>query len=225
MSNSNQPATERTAFDLQPTRYVLGFLFRDNRTSVVLIRKDKPKWQAGLLNGVGGKIEPGETELQAMIREFQEETGVNTTGSGWRQFCEMSGDCFVVYCFKALDSDAWEKVHTCERETVEKYHPDTLNQQDCVSNLLWLVEMAIDDNYGREFYGTIRYSAPFTLSTSYAKGRRDGMEEAWKVAEQEQKKQLARLIQPHGATYQAGRYFGIVTAREAIRAAIDKDKL
>ena len=44
-----------------PTRYVLGFLFRDNCTSVVLIRKDKPRWQAGLLNGVGGKINDGET--------------------------------------------------------------------------------------------------------------------------------------------------------------------
>lgn len=143
------------------TEYVLGFLLRDNRTSVVLIRKDKPNWQAGLLNGVGGKIEPPESPLTAMIREFREETGVDTSKSGWQQFCEMSGNDFAVYCFKALDSDAWARVASVTSEQVERVHPDQLGEHDCVSNLHWLLEMAIDDNYGKPFYATIRYSHPF----------------------------------------------------------------
>lgn len=151
-------------FDLKPMRYVLGLLFRDNCTSLILIRKDKPRWQSGLLNGIGGKIESNETELQAMIREFKEETGVDTAKSGWSQFCEMSGDGFIVYCFKARDSDAWEKASTVESELIEKHHPDELNKQDCISNLLWLVEMALDENYGKQFFATVRYSHPFRLS-------------------------------------------------------------
>jgi 8-oxo-dGTP diphosphatase len=53
--------------------YVAGFLFDSKRENVVLIRKNKPEWQADKLNGVGGKIEDGEVPAAAMFREFTEE--------------------------------------------------------------------------------------------------------------------------------------------------------
>ena len=56
--------------------YVVGFLFNPDMTEVVLIKKNRPDWQKGLLNGVGGKIESGEDPITAMIREFKEETGI-----------------------------------------------------------------------------------------------------------------------------------------------------
>lgn len=142
---------------MNATRYVLGLMFRDNCTSLVLIRKNKPKWQEGLLNGIGGKIEPNETEIEAMVREFKEETGVDTNNSGWRKYCEISGECFIVHCYTARDSDAWEKAVTKESEIIEKHHPDELNRQDCVSNLLWLVELALDENYGKPFFANVQY--------------------------------------------------------------------
>lgn len=55
--------------------YVLGFMFNEDESKVLLIMKNRPAWQAGKLNGVGGKIEAGETPIQAMEREFAEETG------------------------------------------------------------------------------------------------------------------------------------------------------
>lgn len=74
-------------------RYVCGFAFHDEvgtvRPRVVLVRKVKPDWQAGKLNGVGGKIEPGETPEAAMAREFKEETGVSMPVEVWSVFARM----------------------------------------------------------------------------------------------------------------------------------------
>ena len=61
--------------------YVAGFTFSENDTDVLLIEKQNPAWQRGFLNAVGGKIEPGEQPLEAMTREFKEETGVRTKSS------------------------------------------------------------------------------------------------------------------------------------------------
>lgn len=62
--------------------YCCGFLFDRARDHVWLLRKARPAWQAGRLNGIGGKIEPGETPQQAQSREFLEEAGVRI--DSWR---------------------------------------------------------------------------------------------------------------------------------------------
>jgi len=58
----------------KPTEYAnLCFIIRDDQ--ILLIRK-KRGLGAGKINGPGGRLEPGETALQAAIRETQEEVGV-----------------------------------------------------------------------------------------------------------------------------------------------------
>lgn len=51
----------------------LVFLRRDNQ---ILLAMKKRGFGAGMWNGPGGKAEPGETMLDAMVRECQEEIGV-----------------------------------------------------------------------------------------------------------------------------------------------------
>jgi len=70
-------------------RYVLGFMFNEEITEVALIRKNRPVWQAGHLNGIGGHVEPGEAPDIAMAREFLEETGAITSLGDWIKFAQM----------------------------------------------------------------------------------------------------------------------------------------
>jgi 8-oxo-dGTP diphosphatase len=54
-------------------RATLMFIIRDG--SILLIRK-KRGLGAGKINGPGGKIEPGESPLEAVLRETEEELGI-----------------------------------------------------------------------------------------------------------------------------------------------------
>lgn len=95
----------------QGKNYVLGFAFLSPPAAplVVLLRKARPAWQAGRLNGVGGKIEAGESPRDAMVREFREETGLATPGDAWRHFATLDGGDHRVWCFTASVpfSDRW----------------------------------------------------------------------------------------------------------------------
>lgn len=84
LTGEGRERVEETNLRLGAVQYVCGFLFSQDLTQVVLIRKLRPQWQRGKLNGIGGSIEPGETWFDAMVREFREETGAAI--SGWQLF-------------------------------------------------------------------------------------------------------------------------------------------
>lgn len=65
-------------------KYVVGFCFSVDHTHVAIILKNRPEYQAGLYNGLGGKVEPGEESHDTMSREFEEETGVYIWGKNWK---------------------------------------------------------------------------------------------------------------------------------------------
>ena len=71
--------------------YVLGFVFQKHHELsldwIFLVEKRRPDWQAGKLNGIGGRLEEDEDPLQAMRREFREETGTDIPDDRWRCFC------------------------------------------------------------------------------------------------------------------------------------------
>lgn len=124
--------------------YVCGFLFRNRKSQVALIRKVKPAWQQGKLNGIGGKIEDGETPQQAMFREFKEETGVEF--EDWRHYAtlvfrEARIHFFVGFCSADVE------LKTTTEEPVAWY--GTAQQQvydECIPNLRFLIPMALDPN-------------------------------------------------------------------------------
>ena len=72
-------------------QYVVGFVFDVSMSNVLLIRKRRPEWQAGLLNGCGGKIAPGESDLSAMERECLEETNLHIPENEWTRCVDLYG--------------------------------------------------------------------------------------------------------------------------------------
>lgn len=82
-------------------QYVLGFTFNYSLSQGLLIRKQRPDWQKGRLNGLGGKVEKAEEPLAAMIREYAEECGLVSVPAEWSYFALLSGPHSQVHCFTA----------------------------------------------------------------------------------------------------------------------------
>lgn len=132
---------------MQP--YVVGFLFRDEGKEVALVRKNRPLWQAGRLNGIGGKIEEGEEPIDAMIREFKEEAGAKV--KDWKPFATMFGDDWIVSVFV---SHAYAEIQPLTDEHVGWYRAADIPTLHTVENLKWLVPMALVND---SFYATVSY--------------------------------------------------------------------
>ena len=56
-------------------KFVVIFLFTKDYKKVLMIKRNKPPYK-NCWNGIGGKIEENETEIQATIRECYEETEI-----------------------------------------------------------------------------------------------------------------------------------------------------
>lgn len=121
----------------EQTNYVVGFMFSEDYEKVALIRKNKPDWQKGKLNGIGGKIEQDECPDDAMLREFEEEAGAVAT---WKHYGRMKGPGWCVECF-ACTGDL-SKLISCTDEKIEII--ETLDDEDTIENLGWLIAAAID---------------------------------------------------------------------------------
>ena len=134
--------------------YVCGFLFSADRGRVLLIRKRRPAWQAGKLNGVGGKIEPGETPPQAMRREFREEAELDV--AEWQEVLTLTGPDWRGHFFRAFgDIDAARAI-TDERLEI---HPVAQLPPDTIPNLRWMIPMLLDEDVVGEAY-EIRMAKP-----------------------------------------------------------------
>ncbi len=128
---------------------MVGFLLAEDDRGVphvVLIRKNRPAWQVGKLNGVGGKVEEGETLGGAMTREFGEETGVWV--QGWQPLATLEWEEGIVWFFrKWVAWDVLTKVRTTTDESVERHAVHRLNEPgpglaNVLPNLQWLVPLA-----------------------------------------------------------------------------------
>lgn len=142
-------------------RMVVGFAFNRTMTQVALIEKNRPHWQAGKVNGIGGGIEEQDQRIpeRAMRREFKEETGYETDLSVWEYLATLertpmmvegtSGVPFTLHMYRAILSidDLIPVLRSQTDEQVLVVNPRELPSNG-VSNLYWMVAMAMDTNPG-----------------------------------------------------------------------------
>lgn len=121
--------------------YVAGFYFDKDKKHVALVHKNRPDWQAGQINAIGGKIEIGEHPTEAMAREFLEETGV--TVSDWEHVVVIYGSDWKVYFLRAFGNP--DKCKSMEDEKIAVYSTaDALKLPNLISNLYWILPLALD---------------------------------------------------------------------------------
>lgn len=79
-------------------KYVVGFAI--DGQNILLLKKNRgPEFLIGKLNGVGGKVEPGESFQEAMEREFIEETSC-PYNLEWRYALELEySNCIIQFFY------------------------------------------------------------------------------------------------------------------------------
>ena len=130
--------------------YVCGFLFSADESHVALILKNRPKWQAGCYNGIGGHVDLPELPADAIRREFKEEAGVDV--EDWTLFYtgvygkykdqQNENPEAKVYFYKAFNS-LIDFVQTMEDEEIGVFAVSMLPSLPIIPNLKWLIPLAL----------------------------------------------------------------------------------
>lgn len=128
---------------MKKIRASLGFIFTPDFSQVLLIRKRHPAWQAGKVNGIGGKCEGDEPAAVCMSRELKEETNLDVAVSDWRWVTSLEWQEWSVETFSCIYTGDLQAVRTLTDEDVEWFAVDAL-PINVMSNLRWLIPLAID---------------------------------------------------------------------------------
>ncbi|MDR5837733.1 NUDIX domain-containing protein [Caballeronia sp. LZ034LL] len=134
--------------------YVTGFMFSECKRHVVLVSKLKPEWQRGKVNGVGGKVEPGETAADAMAREFMEEAMVASTPDEWIHYVRLVRPGSYKIDFFFMSSAEAFSARRGDAEEIGIFPVDAL-PDNVIPNLRWLIPLALEPG--------LRFDAPLDI--------------------------------------------------------------
>ena len=125
-----------------PFVYVLALLFTPDARRVVLMRKERPAWQAGRVNALGGKLLPGESAAEAASREVREEAAARVPVGAWHELVVWRDPVYRMHVLSAFHPAA-DGARTAEDQEVFLADVDDLPAA-CIENLRWLVPLALD---------------------------------------------------------------------------------
>ena len=127
---------------------VVGFVFNKEKTDVLLIEKNRPQWQAGRINGMGGHIEQDESAFQAVSRECKEEFGLAIPPEKWRSSVILKGKNYTVHFF-ATETDIHEAKQTTDEQLVLISLKNLSHYDRLIPNLHWLIPLSLEENIQR----------------------------------------------------------------------------
>lgn len=78
---------------------VVAGILMDAAQKVLIAKRPEGKTYAGYWEFSGGKIEAGESHIQALVREFREELGIDTQEELWQPFGAFSREQEVTVHF------------------------------------------------------------------------------------------------------------------------------
>lgn len=128
--------------------YVVGFVFDSTKSQVLLIKKERPEWQKGRYNGIGGLVESNELSDSAMTRECKEECGLEI--SDWILFAIVECPTIRLYYFKAfVDLKYLFQMKSLTDEEVIMCHLYNYSKNYFLTKMVqpssWILLMALDD--------------------------------------------------------------------------------
>lgn len=138
--------------------YVNGFMVTGTDglgiNSGLFILKQRPTFQAGRWNGIGGKIEPNESPIDAMVREFKEETGLDTDAEDWKPTVILEGHDYLVHFFVSVASFVFlEKATSVTDEPVRIMNlADLLWREPTLPNMRWVLPLSLDTTVNHPVY-------------------------------------------------------------------------
>ena len=150
------------ATDMNQYQYVVGFAFSKDLNYVLLVKKNRPEWQKGYLNGIGGKIEESDNSpIAAMYRECMEEAGIDLL---WEELGIMEGTnddggefkCYIFYAYSDRIFDFKQR----EDEYLDVYTADSPDDywrdEQHIANLEFLIPFGIYHARGGKVASYIR---------------------------------------------------------------------
>jgi 8-oxo-dGTP pyrophosphatase MutT (NUDIX family) len=134
-------------------RYVVGLMFSEDSKMVLMIEKQRPEWQKGFLNGVGGHVEPGEELIDRMIEEFKEETAIITQADNWTHSFTLSGSDWMVDFYYSFN-DLVYQFRTITDERLILLPVDRLSEMKTLPDLQWSIPMILQLHRDKEALST-----------------------------------------------------------------------
>lgn len=125
---------------MEKNHFVLGFVFNSDCTKVLLVLKKRPLWMKGRINGIGGHIEDDESPIQAMHREYKEETDMAQV---WKHAVTFTCDSGTVYVFKAISTCFHIPFTQIEDETLIEEGITHLHLIPVMTNLKYLIPLCL----------------------------------------------------------------------------------
>ncbi|MGE8202954.1 NUDIX hydrolase [Heyndrickxia sp. NPDC080065] len=132
-------------------KYTICFIQRGDK--ILMLNRENPVWM-GIWNGVGGKIEKGETPLEGVLREVKEETGIELDHAEYKGTVTWSVDDSYIggmYAFVAQlpeTYDYYTPIKTDEgildwKDISWVLHPENLG----MANLKYFLKTMLSDSH------------------------------------------------------------------------------